>query len=53
MKMVSSSDRTLGIVEVQNQQLQSQLNRPSPVARLAIVLFSTGLALLVAGFFTQ
>jgi hypothetical protein len=37
----------------ENDRLRSRLNAPSAAARLAIALFTTGLGLLVIGFFAQ
>jgi hypothetical protein len=34
-------------------EVNARLNQSSAVSRLAVVLFTTGVALLVVGFFTQ
>jgi hypothetical protein len=53
VKTAAYPNLALEIATSKGQEIQNRLNQPSATARLAIVLFSTGLALLVVGFFSQ
>jgi hypothetical protein len=39
--------------DIENNQVKCKLKQPSASARLAVFLFSTGLALLAVGFFSK
>jgi hypothetical protein len=49
----SAQDAALRFDEREFNRAEDRLKRGSALSRLAIVLFTTGLALLIVGFFAQ